>query len=413
MAERHRRGFSLIVIATGVAGIGGYAITTIAARGLGPREYATFAVFWAALYLAVGALSGVQQEAARASHPSPVGDSAALRVLILGMCAVVAVVIGGLLLAGGSRLFPTEGWMLALPLLVGPVLSVAVAAATGVLYGVSAWRAIAVVIVGDVALRLVGILAALLLHTGMVGVAWATVVPFGIVTLGLGIVLRPSGSIRFTFDARRRHLAANILRTVGGGIGISLLVSGFPLAIRVLSSDVPRDTVGVLVYALTLTRAPLVVSVLALQSFLVVVLRERTRRLGPTLALVLATVTGIGVVLAAIVFAIGAPIVVLLAGPGFAVAPLELALLVLVSVATAGLAVTGSAVLARGLHGAYVVGWTVAAAVSVGLLVVPGDLGTRVIVALGIGPLVGVALHIAALTTARRAPSETSPPDSH
>ena len=38
-----------MVVATAIAGVGGYVITTVVARGLGDERYATFAIFWAAL----------------------------------------------------------------------------------------------------------------------------------------------------------------------------------------------------------------------------------------------------------------------------------------------------------------------------------------------------------------------------
>ena len=61
------------------------------------------------------------------------------------------------------------------------------------------------------------------------------------------------------------------------------------------------------------------------------------------------------------------------------------------------LTITGAATVAAALHRAYAVGWvgaTVAAAV---LLATPLDLETRTVIALLCGPVVGIAVHLAAL----------------
>lgn len=402
MAERRGAGLTLILAATAVAGLGGYAITTIAARGLGPRDYAIFAVFWAALYLVVGTLSGFQQEMARAAYPAERTDTRPLLTLIAAVATAAVVVLAVVLGIYRDELFPREGWMLALPLLVGPVVNVSVAGITGVLYGISAWRILAVVIVGDVMLRLIGILTVLLLHGGVVAVAWVAVAPFGVVAVGLLLVVRPGGPARFALDSRHSRLAINIVRTIGGAIGISVMVSGFPLFIQLFSGSTPQESVGVLIFGLMLTRAPLVVSVLALQSYLVVFLRDRAGGLAGPLVRLFAALLAAAVVLAVIALAVGSPVVELLAGRAFSIAPVDLAFLVFVSAATGALAVTGAAVLARGLHGAYVAGWTIAAVLSVAGLALPGVLTTRVIVALAAGPLVGVVVHLLALRAGRR-----------
>ena len=405
MADRRVRGLTLILVATAIAGVGGYAITTVAARGLGPEGYATFAVFWAALYFVVGSVAGIQQETTRASRPGPSRNGHVLSKLIGGVTVVLAILLVALVAVAERSLFPKEGWALGAPLIVGSLASISVATITGLLYGVRAWRTLAVVIIGDVALRLIGVSLVFLLHGDVVLVAWATVVPWVVVAIGLAVALQRGRHLRASLDVGLGPLAINVAQTIAGGVGISLLVSGFPLFIRLFSAEQDAASVGVLVYALILTRAPLVVSVLALQSYLVVFLRDRAGHLARTVLELLGGLILIGVLLAALAALVGPWLITALAGEGFAVTPLVLALLVLVSMATAGLAVTGSAVLARGLHGWYVAGWTVAAVLSVALLAVPGDLTTRVIVALAAGPLAGIGVHLTALRRKGASPS--------
>lgn len=71
---------------------------------------------------------------------------------------------------------------------------------------------------------------------------------------------------------------------------------------------------------------------------------------------------------------------------------------------TAGLCVSGPATLASGRHSAYVFGWAAAAALTVGILFLPLPLPlplplvARALLALAVGPLVGIAVHVVAMT---------------
>ena len=55
-------GLVIIGISTVIAGLAGYAVTLLVYRVVGAGSYAIFAVFWAAMYLLIGGLSGIQQE---------------------------------------------------------------------------------------------------------------------------------------------------------------------------------------------------------------------------------------------------------------------------------------------------------------------------------------------------------------
>ena len=59
--------------------------------------------------------------------------------------------------------------------------------------------------------------------------------------------------------------------------------------------------------------------------------------------------------------------------------------------------ITGSVALAVSRHTAYAVGWFVALAASVGLLLLPLPLETRAALSLAVGPLTGIAVHLTAI----------------
>jgi hypothetical protein len=60
------------------------------------------------------------------------------------------------------------------------------------------------------------------------------------------------------------------------------------------------------------------------------------------------------------------------------------------------LTLSGAASLALERHAVYVVGWVAATAVTVTVLLLPGSMETRTVVALVAGPLVGIPVHLLA-----------------
>ncbi|MGB7360226.1 MAG: hypothetical protein WA944_20575, partial [Mycobacterium sp.] len=67
------------------------------------------------------------------------------------------------------------------------------------------------------------------------------------------------------------------------------------------------------------------------------------------------------------------------------------------AVAIALLTLTGAATVAAALHRAYAVGWLSATVASTLLLLLPLELELRTVIALLCGPLLGMAVHLAAL----------------
>jgi O-antigen/teichoic acid export membrane protein len=78
-----------------------------------------------------------------------------------------------------------------------------------------------------------------------------------------------------------------------------------------------------------------------------------------------------------------------------------LAWLTAAAIAIALLTLTGAATVAAAMHRAYSLGWVSATVASALLLLLPLDLETRTVVALMCGPLVGIAVHMGALSKGR------------
>ena len=395
----------LVLGASVLSGAAGYVVTTIVAARLGPAGYAGFAVFWSSLYLVVGAFGGVQQEATRASTSAELtGGMGGARLGAFGAIAAAALfaILLGTAPAWSGPVFTESGFALAAPLAVGAASYVLVATVCGGLYGIRRWGWLAVLIAGDGILRLIGVGAVLLFGGSVVPLAWAVALPFP-VTLALVVPFLARDLRRaLRSDVGFGRLARNVLRTVVAAAAMATLISGFPLLVSVTSPEAPAAVLGTLILAFTLARAPIVVPLMALQSYLIVKFAEpewpRVRRLLQLGATVLIA----GIVLGAAAAAFGVPLLELLFGTQAQVASAGLFWIVGSAGLVAALCITGPALLAESRLGLYAVGWAVSALGAVTVLVLPFDLTARLALALIVGPVLGLAVHGLGLAVAWR-----------
>ncbi|MGK9148849.1 hypothetical protein KXS11_14565 [Plantibacter flavus] len=411
--RRGPNGAVLILLATAIGGGAGYVLQIITGVALGTAAYASFAVFWSALYLMVSALSGVQQEVARAAHPLGPDDADVRRAPVVRNFAVIAAIVVAALLAGTAWLwvgavFPANGWSLVLPLVIGVASYVVVAAISGVFYGLSFWTAAAAMTIVDGLLRF-GIVGVMLLFTSdTAALAWGVSLPFAITPLVLWLFVRRGVVGRFGIDVGPRELGWNVLRTVVAAAATGVMVSGLPLMIQATGDTVSANAFGSLSYAITLTRAPIVIVVLALQSYLVVVFRSHADAVLGWVVRLSALVLGAAGVLALLAWWLGPWALSVLFGRQDVLAGGTIALLVATAGLVGVLCVTGAATLSRAQHGFFAGGWIVAAVVTVVALALPLGLHERVLLALTIGPLAGLIVQCLALV--RPAPRASAAP---
>lgn len=180
-------------------------------------------------------------------------------------------------------------------------------------------------------------------------------------------------------------------------MAVGLLVTGMPLLFRVFLTDSPEVVVASLTFVVMATRAPLIIPVMALQSYLVV--SFRTAGSGPgagaRMARFLAIGTAVAAVCAGAAWFVGPWAIEFVSGGRYGV-DASTSMMVIVSAATAGLMfVTGPALLAADRHNLYVAGWAVAAVVTVALLMfVPLPATPRALIALCVAPVCGLAVHL-------------------
>lgn len=400
-------GLGLILIATAIAGVASYVVTWLVPRQIGFASYAAFAVFWSFIYLLVGALSGIQQEVTRATGPrgsesAPSGRAARFAAAAAGLVFAVILLSA---FAWVLVVFPEQGWALVPPLAVGAASYVLVTVLCGSLYGIGQWRPLATITVTDALLRLAGLGVALLFTHDIVWLAWAVALPFPVTLILLWPLIRRSVAGRSELDVGYAQLARNSAHTILAAAATGLMVSGFPLLLGVAARDEPADIVGLYILSITLTRAPLIVVLMSLQSYLVVSFRNNAESFGRRFLQVLGVILGAGVLLAAAGWLLG-PAVFALLFPGELVPEgWFLAVLVFSSVLVGALCVTGAAVLSRSRHAAYTGGWVGSALVTIAMLLLPVDFTAKTVLALVVGPLAGLVVHGASLAAGRRAVS--------
>lgn len=388
MPQRELSGGTWLLGATAVAGGMGYAMQLLAGHHLSAAEYERFGVFWAAMFFVAGTISGVQQEVARAARPGSRGASPVRAGVALGAVAVVVA-------AAAAAAVPSIGLDVA-AIAVGALGSIALAIASGLSYGAAAWSTIAAIMVLEAVVRLALLEAALLLDAPFWVVALAIAVPWTVTV----VVLLPRVRARAAgigLDVAARRFSANLARTIIAAAATSAIVSGFPLFMRVSAPEADAAAFGAFVFAFTLTRAPLVVVFIALQSFLIKVFQQHRAAAARRVLVLLGALVALTLLVAALVAAVGPALLLALFGEDYLLPASTLFWIVASAAPLAAMCVTGPLALALERHGAFSTGWVVAAAVSLALLVVPLPVQTASLIAIAIGPVVGASVHVAGI----------------
>ncbi len=179
----------------------------------------------------------------------------------------------------------------------------------------------------------------------------------------------------------------------------AILVMGFPVLLKLTSNELGPQG-GVIILAVTLTRAPLLVPLTAMQGNLIAHFVDESAQRLRALISPAALIGGIGVIGVLAAGAVGPWLLRSAFGQQYQASGSLLAWLTAAAVAIAMLTLTGAAAVAAALHRAYSLGWVSATAASGLLLLLPLPLEARTVVALLCGPLVGIGVHLLALARA-------------
>lgn len=398
--EGRSRGLLFVLAATAIAGVSGYAIQLLAAALLPEAQaYLSFSAFWSTLYLFGSAVGGIQQEVARAVSP---GVPAAGRSVLQRFGAVATVVVGVLATVVGFVVAPIAfgagyGSML-VALVVALIGYVLTAIATGLFYGLSKLGAVAALIVVDAVLRGAAVVVGLLLGVPLDVLAFLIALPFGLAVLVVWSVVRKRVVGRYRVDVVAPALARNALHTVVAAAATGLMVTGLPLLFRVALTDASPYVVAALTLAVTLTRAPFIIPLMALQSFLVVTFRDAPEAIGRRVVRYLLAAAAVAVLATAGAWFLGPWAVEIVSQGRYAVDAFTSAIVVLSAVLVGCSCITGPALLAQGRHRLYSAGWVCAALMTVGcLFLVPASPLGRALIALTVAPVIGFLVHAVAL----------------
>lgn len=405
-----RGALGYVLGATVLAGVIGYVIQAVVPGFTAADEYITFSVFWSIVYLVVSALSGVQQEVTRAAHvAAPAGGTRTLVGFALLYASGAAVLIVALSPLWAPQVLPPEALADAGGAVVQLVAALAVAAVgytfvavlSGALYGVRNWPGVAAMTVSDSVLRLIAIAAALALGAGVAGLGWAVAAPFLLAAAGVWLFTGRGIRASLALDTGMPGLLRNSVRTVGAAVATGIMISGLPFLLGLTSDRTQPELLASLILVITLTRAPLVIPLLALQSLLIVTFRDAPGRVATRVRLWGAGLLLVTAVLSALAVVVGPWAIALLYGDRYALPAPAYAAIVASAGLTALLCLTGPAVLAAGDHGRYLLGWAAASASLIGLLLLPLPELERVLLALCASPVVGVLIHATGLVRRR------------
>ncbi|MFD6197748.1 lipopolysaccharide biosynthesis protein [Mycobacteriaceae bacterium NPDC060252] len=397
-----RSSVARIGVATAISAICGYTVLYLAARELGPALFSVFGVFWGAFGLVTGAANGLLQETTREvrlslaqRERSPLATTLPIRIAVAFAIASAVGIVGTAPL-WASHVFTEFRW-LSVALLAGGLAGFCMHATTlGALAGSNRWTQYGVLMVTDAGIRLVVAVVTFAATIGLVGYLWATVAG-SMSWLLLTVVSKPTReALTVPALVDTMEFLRGARHSIAAAAASAVLVMGFPVLLQSTTGDL-GTTGGVVILAVTLTRAPLLVPLTALQGNLIAhFVDERDRRLS-ALITPAAIITGVGAVGVALATTVGPWLLRTVFDPAYQAGGPLLGWLTAGAVMIALLTLTGAATVAHARHRAYSAGWVGATVVSALLLLLPLDLEVRTVIALIGGPVVGIVVHVAAL----------------
>lgn len=410
-AFAHRAGGQVLTVgvAIAVASVAGYLLLVVVGRTLGPADYSRFVSYWGVLFGIGGAMSTIEQEAAR--HTSR-GDRQGPSILAIAACAAGIGIAAGLLTMVpplARRLYGTGPEMAALVTLAA-VGFAAQFATRGVLMGSGRVRRYSLLVVAEALLRL-AVLGALALTVG--------------IGLGGAAAAVAAGSyawIWWLHSARRTvHVEPPVRERVWRGAfprAFSLmaaaaltaaLTTGYPALVAAISRHGAGSAAGAIFAALTISRVPLLLvsPVQALAVPTVVRWRSGGGSAGPApdahrlVAVGSAVALALGVAGAGVGYALGPWLIRLLYGAAYAVPGIAVAVLVFSAVMLAWAALLSASLVALAAYRRMTAMWSVGLVVSVIWLAISplGVVATTVVGAL-LGPAGALAVAIPATLAA-------------
>ncbi|HQY34450.1 MAG TPA: hypothetical protein PLS68_10830 [Actinotalea sp.] len=406
-------------LASLVGGATSYIVFLVAARVLDQESNALFLVFWSLLFWSFGTIGGLQNEVTRAvrsatapaatapatdvtvapgpTGPVPARSGAAVVPVALGLGGAAALVAAVTSPLWGERLLGASWPWLVLVLGVSLVAFAGHSAMCGALAGRGAWSAYSTLVASEATMRLGLVLLAAAAGGGLLGLEAAAGLAAATWVLLVALDRRSRAAVGARADVRAGVFVGNVGHAVLASSASAALVVGFTVLLKVTSSHEAVVAATPFILAISLTRAPLLIPLSAYQGVAITYFLDHRAEGLRSLARVAGYILGGGALAALAAAAVGPWLMRTLFGPAYGVSGAWLGALTLVGSLLALLTLTGAAVLALGDHRRYSAGWVAATLVALAVLVTPLPLELRTVLSLGAGPLVGIAVHAAAL----------------
>lgn len=409
------KGQSLFITASSVVSAATtFLVTWLAARSLPYQEGKDFLVFWALTSLVFATLLGVQQEAARLIGAARQGGSEAtpgqapahspdyrplMAAILVGLtcslifAALTPLWLGTVLPAGDMRSV----------LLITAVTTVYACHVyfIGASAGTRAWTEYALLIsTGGVFCLLCTYLAAEL-GAGLLGFQLAFLATAFLWVFFVAF----SPRVRATFSIRLKGTVGSaytgMMLAVGTALAMAAMSTGFPVFLEATSSTGSADEAALLaaiILGISITRAPIMLPLQAFQGVAVSYFLAHSQRPTAALAKPVFALLGLGLVGGAAAWLLGPWLfdeiyekyAGQLTGPFLAALTFAAALLAITTL-------SGTAALAMGAHGIYLLGWVATVVVAFACLLLPLGLEERTTLALLVSPLAGLAIHLAGM----------------
>ena len=206
-------------------------------------------------------------------------------------------------------------------------------------------------------------------------IAFAVSIPFGLAFLAVWVRTRSAVVGAFRLDVRLGRLLAHTLSTVTAAASMGLMMNGLPMLLGVTARGSEQAVLAGLILAITLTRAPIVVPLLALQSYLISIFRGGGRTMLRRILLALVAAASGVVVLAVAAWFLGPWVIEFISAGRFEIDPAMMAAITASAGIVALMCITGPALVSQRRHTPYVAGWVTAALLTVALLLAAGPAG--------------------------------------
>lgn len=393
-----RRGLGGVGAATAVSAASSWVLQALAGRLLSLSGFIDFMAVWGLFFALLGLFQGIQQVVTRAVSSARAGrpevDRPLVGALVLGVGGAVLVAATGVWWC--TWLFGPGHAGTAVPFAFALVVYALFNLTGGALAGRERWDGYAGLILVEAVIRC-GLVVVALAALGTVGsFAWA--LSAGGLS-ALVIVLAPS--FRFALTVRgdettRQFVRGAVSSMLAAGCS-SLAVAGFPFLLKVTADGGLPASAGVVIAAVVATRAPLLLTLNAYQA--AAISRFVRERDGATRLLyrLMGLVGGLAVVGALVAGVVGPALLRLLYGPGFLAGGLLFVGLTLSAGVMAMMMLSGSACVAAGRYRVFSAGWVLTALTTIACLSSDLSVESRTLLALFVGPLVGLVVHVTAL----------------